>query len=531
MNNSRNTFLLPLLLLSCTALGVMIGRMVTVAPGPEAGDPKSNYAKLQNIIDVLDKNYVDSIKHEALFEETITDMLHRLDPHSNYIPAAQMQQANEQIRGEFGGVGIRFAMIRDSLCVTNIIPGSPSERAGLKAGDRIILIGRKNIAGKKVNTDDIMGLLKGEPGKEVDITLLRGKKKMGKRLVRDIIPIASISCATMLDNQTGYIRLSQFSTNSAQEFHEAAQQLLDKGMKKLIFDLRENGGGVLGGAVQIADEFLKNKLGIVEIRGAHKPTETHKATADGILEATELVVLINSGSASASEILAGAIQDNDRGTIIGRRSFGKGLVQQDFELRDGSNLRLTIARYYVPSGRCIQKEFADSYEDYYKDQLEREESGELFHPDSSAFNTSKKFYTVFKHRTVYGGGGVMPDVFVPLDTSLSTGYYVHLRYSPAIQQFAFDYVQNRRNQWKTAEQFVKSFEADAKLVNELAAYADRYHRVTRNEEELKKSEILIRQALKAEIANQLFTEQGYFMVVTRFDPEIRRALQYLRTKK
>lgn len=510
------------------AIGILLGTMLSTGKDSLLGQNSNggNFSKVQDIIQILDNYYVDSIKQEELFEQTISDMLHKLDPHSNYIPAKDMQQANEQLKGQFGGVGIRFAMIRDTLSVTHVIDNSPSYRAGVKAGDRILSVDNTTIAHKKLATDRIMGMLKGQEGTVVNVNLLRGNKQLKKRIIRGTIPIESIVSVQMLTPTVGYIRLESFSLTSAQEFEQAAARLLSQGMKKLIFDLRDNGGGVLGGATQIADQFLRDGLGIVAVKGVHQRPDRYIATGKGLLENVQLAVMINSNSASASEIFAGAIQDNDRGTIIGRRSFGKGLVQQDFQLKDGSNLRLTIARYYMPSGRCIQKEFDGNIDNYYQDQYEREANGELFAPDSMLTKKSKKYKTR-KGRTVYGGVGVIPDVFVPIDTSNSTYYFAQLRYSPAFQHFAFDFVSNKRSNWKSFKSFNTAFNPTDELVNAFVTYAEKEHAIPVQKKELAKSMEMIRRSLKAEIARQLFVEEGYFGVVVGFDKEIQKALKVL----
>lgn len=527
MFKSKNAFILPFLLLTFMSAGIFVGRLISTGT-PDVPQAGGNFSKMQEIIGVIDREYVDPIERKELFEKTISDMLHQLDPHSNYIPAEDLALAKEQIEGKFGGVGIRFLVIRDTICVTHVVEQSPSEYAGVKAGDRLVKIDGKTVAGVKINTEKIMGLLRGTEGTPVKVTLLRGKKQLTKTIVRGVIPIESIVCATMLDKETGYIRLDQFSISSSTEFRNAAQLLLNKGMKKLVFDLRENGGGVLTGAVEISDEFLPAGAEILEVR-AKRGNTMYTAKPGGILEKIPVALLINEGSASASEIVAGALQDNDRATIVGRRSFGKGLVQQDFPLSDQSSLRLTIARYYTPSGRCIQKDFDGNYDNYYHEQQVREENGELFKPDSSAFKKAKKYYTE-KGRVVYGGGGIMPDIFVGVDTSSSTFYYVELRYSPAFQQFAFDYIQDKRGDWKNDQDFVKHFDATSKLVQDFVQYAEKFHKVKRNETELTKSFELIRRALKAEIGRQLFLEQGYFSVITAYDNEVQRALRFLKAK-
>ncbi len=529
MSNFQNKAVLPFLFLLFLTAGFLLAGLVNQQPVEEGKQASGNFSKMQDIINVLDAEYVDSIQRDALFEETISDMLHKLDPHSNYIPASELKLANEQLDGKFGGVGIRFALIRDTLCVTNVVAGSPSQRVGVKAGDRIIIIDGKSIAGKKIKNEQVMGMLKGIENTDVNVQILRKKTRMTKTITRGLIPIASIVCAELIDGTTGYIRLDQFSIASADEFHAAAQSLLRQGMKKLIFDLRDNGGGVLGGAVQIADEFLIKGREIVDIRGKNQPNRPYVATAGGLLEGIPTVVLVNENSASASEIVAGALQDNDRAVIVGRRTFGKGLVQQDFLLRDKSNLRLTIARYFTPSGRCIQKPFDGNFDNYYQDGLEREKNGEYFAPDSSLFKNAKKYKTI-GGRTVYGGGGIMPDQFVALDTSNSSLYYISLRYSPAFQNFAFDFVSNKRGNWSSIQDFDKSFQPNEKEMAAFVKFASEKIKVPFNSSDYKRSYELIRSALKAEIARQLFVEEGYFYVQASGDKEIQVALSVLRKR-
>ncbi len=521
--NRKYAFVYPILLMVFLAIGLLIGSKLNRVETPS--NQLGSYSKMQEIINLLDREYVDSIESKKLFEKTISDMLHELDPHSNYIPYEDMKSVNEQIDGKFGGIGIRFAIIRDTLCVTNVVPNSPSDRAGVQAGDKILMIDGKNIAHKKIKNEDVLGKLKGDPNTKVQIQLYRDSKKIDKTLARGIIPIPSIVCAQMLEGNIGYIRLDNFSVSSAEEFRFAAQQLKSKGMKKLIFDLRDNGGGVLDGAVRIADEFLPAGQKIVIIKGKKYASTTRYSKSGGLLESTPLVVLINENSASASEILAGAIQDNDRGTIIGRRSFGKGLVQQDFSLSDKSDVRLTIARYYTPSGRCIQKPFGDSYEDYYHSNEKRRDNGEYFAPDSSVFKNANKFKTL-KGRTVYDGGGIMPDIFVPLDTSNSTLYYLSLRYSGAFQQAAFDFVANKRSSWSSIQQFSNSFSAPKNLVQALIKDGEKLG-VPYRADEFARSEGLIKHILKAEIARQLFIEEGYFFVIGSYDKEVQKAVRNL----
>lgn len=490
-----------------------------------AGEEK--YSKVRDIIQILNERYVDSLDGDKVFEGAISDMLHKLDPHSNYIPASELKAATEMIEGKFGGVGVRFSIIRDTICVTNVIQGAPSFLVGIMPGDKIVSINNIKVASKKITNEKVMKLLKGNENTAVNVEIFRHGKKIKKQIIRGEIPIESVVCATMIEKEIGYIKLEQFSASSHVEFNSAAKRLKAQGMKKLIFDLRNNGGGVLQTANSIVDEFLKAGLLIVKTKGVNSGEATYRASSKGILENTELVVLINSNSASASEIVAGALQDNDRATIMGRRSFGKGLVQEDIQLRDGSNLRLTIARYFTPTGRCIQKPYSDNYEDYYQDQLERYENGELYEVDSSLLVDSLKYRTP-KGKIVYGGGGIMPDVFIPMDTTGLSWYFTDLRYTPAFQNFAFDFLANKRMKWKTFESFQTGFTVTDVLLKEFTTYATKNYKIPVNQQGLKASKEVIKQNLKAEIARQLWTEQGYFSVMVRYDNEIQKALRHLK---
>jgi carboxyl-terminal processing protease len=524
---SDKKYILPLLLSGFLALGLWIGHVMTPQMSNAIGSQgQEKYQKLQDIIEILDKKYVDTVNGEALFEGTISDMLHELDPHSNYIAAKDLQAMNESIEGKFGGVGIRFMILRDTICVTNIISGSPSQRAGVRPGDKILQVDGKKVTGKTITNEKVMAMLKGTENTPVSVELLRGKKTVRKRIIRGVIPIESVVAAYMVNSTIGYIKVDEFSVTTPEEFRMAASWLQQKGMQKLILDLRNNGGGVLQSAIALADEFLPKGLAIVKTKGEHTGSYTYRSTSTGILEKTQVAVLINSSSASASEILAGALQDNDRGTIIGRRSFGKGLVQEDIRLRDGSDLRLTVSRYYTPTGRCIQKPYKDGYNKYMEDQIDRYDNGELYRPDSSVFVDSLKFRTP-KGKIVYGGGGIMPDVFVPFDSSGSSLYFTELRYSQAFSGFAFDFVQNKRMQWKDPKVFTKTFNVEDKLVDRFVAFAEKEFKIKRNASELKHSRKLIAETLKSEIARQLWMEEGFYQVFNATDNEFEKAVQFL----
>lgn len=516
--SNKSNYLLPILLSALLAVGFLGGSFLENI----SQKPNNELQKLEDILTLLDQNYVDKVDKDAIFEETISDMLHELDPHSNYISAKDMSAVNESITGQFGGVGIRFLLLRDTICVTNVIEGSPSEKMGVKAGDKIIRINGKKATGKQMTNDKVLATLKGLPGTKVQVTMLRQKKELNIKLKRGIIPIRSIPCAYMIDKQTGYILITEFSQMTSEEFYQASTELQAQGMTKLVLDLRNNPGGVMSSAIDIVDAFLPKNHLILRSKGKKEGERSYYSTAGGHLEKTKLVVLINAHSASASEIVAGAIQDNDRGIIVGRRSFGKGLIQKDEVLRDGSNLRLTIARYYTPSGRCIQRSYKGGYDAYMRDE-ERIANNEFFQADSSIFVDSLKFKT--KHgRTVYGGGGIMPDIFVPGDTSGTSFYLTELQWSGASRAFAFDYMQTSRSNWSTAKQFNVSFEVSDQLLAAFVAFAEKEFHVKKDPYGLRISKTLIKRMLKAEIASQGWTEEGYYRVLNPFDKELNKAL-------
>jgi carboxyl-terminal processing protease len=528
MKNNRYTIVLPILLGISISIGILLGSRLNKKE-PIVYNAFSHTdlgSKIDAIMYLIQERYVDTINRKQVINKAINDFLHELDPHSNYFSAEELGQMMESINGKYAGVGIRFLIHNDTLCATNIIPGSPSYQVGIKSGDQIIRVDGKPISGKKLSNEKVMDMLKGEPGSTVKVEVLRKRKKMQFTITRGVIPIQSISCSTLLNKTTGYIRLEQFSVSSGAEFHDVALQLKLQGMKKLVFDLRDNGGGVMASAIEIADEFLPQGKLIVYTQGAHQTKRSYFSSARGSLEDIELVILINSNSASASEIVAGAIQDNDRGTIMGRRSFGKGLVQEDIPLRDGSNVRLTIARYYTPTGRCIQKPYGNGI-DYQDDFFERYEKGELYHVDSSAFVDSLKFVTP-KGKIVYGGGGIMPGMFLPLDTMGTSHYLTNLRYSMAFGHFAYDFVNKvGRNKWKDEQDFRKQFQVNDALMNTFVSYAARSFKIPKNEKEFTISKSLIGEFLKAEIARKLWIEQGYLCVMADYDKDILHALKQL----
>ncbi len=518
----KSNYKLPLLLSLFLAIGLYFGGKLSTG---FSSNKSADVQKLEDILDLIEDRYVDNVNKDKVFEETISEMLHKLDPHSNYIASKDMEAVNESIEGEFGGIGVRFLLLRDTICITNVINNSPSKFAGVEAGDKIIEIDGKVVAGKKITNEKVMQKLKGSQGTTVKFKVLRRKKKLSFSLERDTIPIETVICAYMLNANTGYILIEQFSIPTAQEFYIAASRLKEKGMTKLVLDLRNNGGGVLTASTDIADEFLKEGLVMLKTKGRKSGEEVYYANAGGLLENTKTVVLINANSASASEILAGALQDNDRAIIVGRRSFGKGLVQEDQVLRDGSNLRITIARYYTPSGRCIQRAYNGKYEDYMADE-ERYTNGELYVQDKSKLVDSLKFKTR-KGRIVYGGGGIQPDIFVPFDSSGTSLYLTSLQYSGAFTAFSFDYAHGKRNSWRDAKTFNENFIVDDKLMIAFSLFAEKQFKVPVNAKEYKHSQKNIAKILKAEIARQIWTEEGFIRVINPLDSEINAALKAL----
>ena len=482
--------------------------------------------KINHVLNAIEGSYVDSVNREDLIDRSIESMLTELDPHSSYIPAKDVERENEQLLGHFGGVGIRFIILRDTLMITNIIHGGPSEIAGLKQGDRVIKVDGENIAGTGLQIEGVHDRLKGEAGSKVDLEIIRKGVDEPKNITisRGLIPLPSIDAAFMLDENIGYIRIKSFSDKTGEEFAYQLKKLKKEGLSKLILDLRNNGGGYMHGATSVADEFLKAGTLIVYTEGVHQRREDRYATSYGNFEQNDLVVLVNSATASASEIVSGAIQDNDRGIIMGRRTFGKGLVQMPMDLEDGSELRLTVSRYYTPTGRCIQKPYGNGI-DYYNDIMNRYETGQLQEIDSASFETAEKFTTP-GGRTVYGGGGIMPDIFVPIDTSGSSLYLTTLAYSAAYRDFSFDYVDSHKKdlKYRNVEEFNSQFQINDELFNEFVDYAEKEHGVEKDAYGIRASKKIIIRQLKAEIATYLWGEEARIYVSAPEDNDIHQAI-------
>jgi len=516
---------IPLIVAISLVVGLLLGRGLDFDQKYASNETNVFGSKLDGILDVIETRYVDTIDRNAFIDKAIDEIMHKLDPHSAYIPASEIKALQESIEGKFGGIGVRFSIMRDTLCVTHVVKNSPSERAGVLSGDRIIQINDIKLKKSNLNNTFVMENLKGQPNTDVVVHIIRKGKEIKTTITRGIIEIESISAYFMLNSTVGYIRLEQFSQTSSDEFRRAAQELRAQGMRKLVFDLRDNGGGVLGGAIEIVDEFLEaNKL-IVYTKGAHLNERRYTSTSKGVLKDIPVVVLINQNSASASEIVAGALQDNDRATIIGRRSFGKGLVQEDIRLKDESNLRLTVARYYTPTGRSIQRPYGEEI-DYMADMMDRYDKGELYTVDSSKFVDSLKFATP-KGKVVYGGGGIMPDLFNPQDSVGNSFYLTELRYSNAFNQFAFfEWEKMGRTKFKSLSDFMSSFIITENMIQALVKMAEKELKIKRNDVQIKQSRKLIERYLLAEFARHIWIEQGYFRVITKDDSDIKKALEF-----
>lgn len=478
----------------------------------------------------IEKFYVDDVNSSELVENAIKGMLEHLDPHSSYTDPEETSEMTEQLDGEFEGIGIQFQMKEDTLYVIQTIAGGPSERVGILAGDRIVMVNDTAIAGVKMKQRDIMKRLRGKKGTMVEVLVKRGNENISFRIKRDKIPVTSIDAAYMIAPGVGYIRLSRFGEKSYQEFMEKVKLLKKQGMERLIFDLSDNGGGYLNSATQLANEFLSAGNLIVYTEGRRSSRHATNATGFGSLKDMKIAVVVNQYSASASEIFSGAIQDWDRGVVVGRRTFGKGLVQRPFPFADGSLIRLTIARYYTPSGRCIQKPYDKGNDAYARDIIDRYNNGELTSADSIHFPDSLRYTTLRSKRVIYGGGGIMPDRFVPFDTTQYTKYYRSLVAKGVINTFSVNYVDKNRKQlkrqYKTEEDFCSRFSVSDDMVEELTQLGLR-EKVEINKEELKTSAPLIRRVLKAMIARDLWTMDAYFRVYNEENDIVQEALRII----
>ncbi len=475
--------------------------------------------------------YVDEVDEDELVEDAIISMLKELDPHSTYSDPEEVRKLNEPLQGNFDGIGIQFNMATDTLFVIQPVSGGPSEKVGILAGDRIIEVNDTVIAGVKMSTEDVMRRLRGKRGTKVNVKIQRRgvKELLPFTITRDKIPVYSLDASYMVNDHIGYIRINRFAATTGKEFVDALHRLQKAGMKDLILDLQGNGGGYLNAAIELADQFLGRKELIVYTEGRRNPRAEFDAKGDGDFLNGRLVVLVDEFSASASEIVTGAIQDWDRGVVVGRRTFGKGLVQRPVDLPDGSMIRLTVARYYTPSGRCIQKPY-ESVEEYNRDLIDRYNRGEMLSADSIHFPDSLRYKTLRLGRTVYGGGGIMPDYFVPVDTTMYTDYYLALRDKGAIVQQNLKWVDAHRAEWlkryKDFRHFDREFEITPAMLEELKALGKTLG-AEYKEEEYQAALPLIKAQLKALIARDLWDMSEYFQVINRLSASMNKAVELL----
>lgn len=494
--------------------------------------PESPLRKLQIAEMAINNLYVDSVDEKKLVEDAIRGMLDKLDPHSSYSTPAEVKKMNEPLRGNFDGIGVQFNMMDDTLLVIQPTLKGPSEKAGIIAGDRIITVNDTTIAGVKMSTEDIMNRLRGPKGTKVKLGIKRTgiAELIYFTVTRDKIPVNSVDAAYMIRPKIGFIRIGNFGATTHKEFMKSMETLKSQGMKDLILDLQGNGGGYLMAAVDIANEFLRKDDLIVYTNGMRAPRMEYKARGDGNFKNGKIVVLVDEYSASAAEIVTGAIQDHDRGTVVGRRSFGKGLVQRPIDLPDGSMIRLTVAYYYTPAGRCIQKPFKKgANKDYAMDVYNRLKHGELTNADSIHFADSLKCYTLREHRVVYGGGGIMPDVFVPLDTTAYTKYHRELAAKTVIRDVTLKYVMNNRKQlqeqYDSFEKFKAGYVVPQTLIDKIISEGEKKKVKPKDDDELQKSLPKLSLQLKALVARDLWDMNEYFSVFNEDDDIVKKALQ------
>ncbi|MBI3520926.1 MAG: S41 family peptidase [Bacteroidetes bacterium] len=530
----KHNVFLPIILSFVLVLGIWVGYFLSKRINSGTSATQNYHAstndKINSLLDYIEYQYVDTINKNVLVEKTVTSMLQSLDPHSSYIAASEFESVNEPLEGNFDGIGVEFNIIKDTIRVITPIEGGPSEKAGIRAGDKIVKVEGKNVAGTKITNKEVFEKLRGKSGTVVAVSILRSgiKNQLEFKITRDAIPLYSLDASYMIDPTIGYIKISKFAATTYEEYLKAFNELSKQGMKKLILDLRGNPGGYLNAAVDIADEFLANGLQIVYTQGKAHPKKMYKATQHGSFENNPLVVLIDEGSASASEIVAGAMQDNDRGTIIGRRSFGKGLVQDQLQLPDGSAIRLTIARYYTPTGRCIQKPYSDDKNQYYNEEYDRYSNGELLNEDSIKLDKTKQYKTP-EGKIVYGGGGIMPDIFVPLDTTKTNSFLNKVFYAGAINTFAFEYADKSRNKLKaygSAKNYIDKFEINQAILDEFYTYCASQKLLLDKGSKEKTNEAL-KPYLKAFIGRDVFDKDAYYPIINQKDKCILKAREVL----
>ena len=520
---------LPIVVAVAIVIGILVGRYYNGSNSENKFIiiPKSN--KLDNVLNYIENEYVDNVSKTEIIERAIPKILEDLDPHSQYIPAVELQKVNEPLEGNFSGIGIQFNMLNDTLVVIQTVANGPSQKVGVLAGDRIIKVDGELVAGVNLHSDSIVGKLRGPKGTQVNVEISRKNvnDQLSFDITRDNIPLYSVDVAYMIKPGIGFVKLNKFSATTEEEFISAVSRLREQGMKKIVLDLRENGGGFMNAAIFIADQFLKGTETIVYTQGKAREKEDFVSTPGGLCTDLDIVILIDEMSASASEILAGAIQDNDRGTIIGRRSFGKGLVQEQKPLADGSAIRLTIARYYTPTGRSIQRPYNKDLNEYFDDISDRIMHGEMEIADSNKFEDSLKFVTP-GGKTVYGGGGIMPDIFVPFDTLGISEYYINIRNQGLIYRYSLKYADENRTKlaaYKTPGEIVKYLDEQG-VMRKFIVFAAK-EGVKEVPRDIKTSEKILKVQLYAYIARNFLDNDGFYPIIQDIDNTLLTAIDAL----
>lgn len=537
--NSRIVLFMPLMLAIAVIIGMYIGRNLNInateGPTKSIFNSKNNSAdKIGEVLDLIKDEYVDTVNIDQLTEKAITSILEQLDPHSSYIPPVDLQVYNEDLEGNFEGIGVEFNIVKDTIVVVSAIPGGPSEAVGIRAGDRIVIIDGENVAGKKIKNEDVIKRLRGKKGTKVKVEISRkgSAELLPFTIKRDKIPLYSVEASFLIQPDIGYIKINRFAETTYDEYMDAYSKLSDQGMKKMILDLRGNPGGYLNSATDLADEFLSNKKMIVYTQGKSRKKRNYLATARGKFEKQPLVILIDEGSASASEIVSGAVQDNDRGIIIGRRSFGKGLVQEQIEFKDGSAIRLTVARYYTATGRCIQRSYSDGvnkyYEALYNSMLGNEtENDSLYHDSLQKFTTKGG-------KVVYGGGGIMPDIYIPHDTSAYSKFLSDVISKGIAYDFSFDYADKNREQlkrrFKNYQRFSDDKSVDSDVFKKFLEFASE-NKIHAEESDINKSKSFLINRIKSIIARNIWDNNGFYYIQNKDDKVFLKAIEVLKQKQ
>ncbi len=526
--NKRWSIFIPLLVGISIATGIVIGNLMkknsqTVFAGVNMSKPN----KITTILDLIEQGYVDSVDIGNIVEKTIPEILSNLDPHTTYIPAQNMQEVEEEMRGNFSGIGVQFSIQDDTVRVVEVVSGGPSSKVGILPGDRIVSVNDSTIAGVGTSNDTVLNLLRGEKDSKVMVGIVRSgyDETLDFEITRGDIPIFSVDVSYMIDPETGFIKISRFADTTYDEFMEGMNKLSDKGATKVIIDLRQNTGGLLVGVLRMLDEFLEKGEPILYTEGLNQPRKTYNASGKNTWKDIKVYIIIDEFSASASEIFAGAMQDNDRGIVIGRRSFGKGLVQEQIPLMDGSALRLTVARFYTPSGRCIQSSYQDGTEEYYNHIYERFHSMEQLVADSVHFADSLMYKTK-GGRTVFGGGGIMPDFFVPVDTAGNSEYFNQIYRKGLIYSYAYTYADKHRNDLTvlTDADAIESYLDKKNAMEDFIKYAAEKG-VPRDNKGLKESGFIIRTQLKAYIARNIIGEEGFYPIIKQIDKTLLKSIE------